>query len=174
MLVGDRIRRTSRLNDVHRKALWWHFTLEWVSGKLGLRNQSRVCLSRFLPKTYLAQSIASIWMRTRVGWLLGVSGCNYLCPGLRCVWYDSRPTNTFYDILWHVLLPNVFQAIVCLGTHCRGFKAVSNRASFFGQFVREILGGSVKLDAVILISHKSLFGYALCKALWYILLRIGF
>ncbi|KAJ8630156.1 hypothetical protein MRB53_023479 [Persea americana] len=28
-----------------------------------------------------------------------------------------------------------------------------------------ILGGSVKLDAVILISHKSLFGYALCKAL---------
>ncbi|XXG72966.1 hypothetical protein AAC387_Pa07g1952 [Persea americana] len=50
-------------------------------------------------------------------------------------------------------------------THCRGFKAVSNRASFFGQFVREILGGSVKLDAVILISHKSLFGYALCKAL---------
>ncbi|KAJ8630178.1 hypothetical protein MRB53_023501 [Persea americana] len=51
------------------------------------------------------------------------------------------------------------------GTHCRGFKTVSNRASFFGQFVREILGGSVKLDAVILISHKSLFGYALCKAL---------
>ncbi|KAJ8630167.1 hypothetical protein MRB53_023490 [Persea americana] len=48
-------------------------------------------------------------------------------------------------------------------TRCRGFKAVSNRASFFGQFVREILGGSVKLDAVILISHKSLFGYALCK-----------
>ncbi|XXG72965.1 hypothetical protein AAC387_Pa07g1951 [Persea americana] len=47
-----------------------------------------------------------------------------------------------------------------------GFKAVSNRASFFGQFVREILGGSVKLDAVILISHKALFGYALCKALW--------
>ncbi|KAJ8630176.1 hypothetical protein MRB53_023499 [Persea americana] len=46
----------------------------------------------------------------------------------------------------------------------KGFKAVSNRASFFGQFVREILGGSVKLDAVILISHKSLFGYALCKA----------
>ncbi|KAJ8630175.1 hypothetical protein MRB53_023498 [Persea americana] len=38
--------------------------------------------------------------------------------------------------------------------HCRGFKAVSNRASFFGQFVLEILGGSVKLDAVILISHK--------------------
>ena len=28
-----------------------------------------------------------------------------------------------------------------------------------------ILGGSVKLDAVILISHKSLFGYALCKDL---------
>ena len=28
-----------------------------------------------------------------------------------------------------------------------------------------ILGGSVKLDAVILISHKSLFGYALCNDL---------
>ena len=26
-----------------------------------------------------------------------------------------------------------------------------------------IVGGSVKLDAVILISHKSLFGYALCR-----------
>ena len=25
------------------------------------------------------------------------------------------------------------------------------------------VGGSVKLDAVILISHKSLFGYALCR-----------
>ena len=73
-------------------------------------------------KPYLVQSIASVWIRTRVGWLLGVSGCNDSCPRLRCVGYNSRPTNTFYDILWHVLLPNVFQAIVRFGTHLRGFK----------------------------------------------------
>ena len=45
-----------------------------------------------------------------------------LSLGLRCVSHDSRATNTFKDILRHVLLRNVFQAIVGLGTQCRDLK----------------------------------------------------
>ncbi|KAJ8630182.1 hypothetical protein MRB53_023507 [Persea americana] len=165
VLVGDRIRRNSRLNDVHRKTLWWRFTLKWVSGKLGLRNQSRGCQSRFLPKTtssainsqYLDENSSRMTL-VRFG---GVTICVLVCDAFDTIL--GRQTH-------FMILCDAFCLQMCSKRLCdsernagasRPFKTEPRSSG--RSFV--ILGGSLKLDAVILISHKSFFGHALCKAL---------
>ena len=117
MLVVDRIRRNSRLNDVLWKILWWHFNLKWVSDKLGLRNQSRGTQSRFLLKTE-SSAINSQYLDKNTSWVIlgrfGVISIRYLvCDAFDTILGRQKP---FKDILRHVLLRNVFQAIVGLGT----------------------------------------------------------
>ena len=117
MLVVDRIRRNSRLNDVLWKILWWHFNLKWVSDKLGLRNQSRATQSRFLLKTE-SSAINSQYLDKNTSWVIlgrfGVINIRHLvCDAFDTILGRQKP---FKDILRHVLLRNVFQAIVGLGT----------------------------------------------------------
>ena len=69
MLVVDRTRHNSWLNDVHWKILWWHFTLKCVSGKLGLRNHSRGTQSRFLFKT-VSSAINSQYLDKNTSWMI--------------------------------------------------------------------------------------------------------
>ena len=78
-LVVDRIRRNSRLNDVLWKILWWLFTLKWVSGKWGLRNQSRGTQSRFVLKT-VSSAINSQYLDKNTSWMiLGRFGVGSIC-----------------------------------------------------------------------------------------------
>ena len=69
MLVLDRIRRDSRLNDVLWKILWCLFTLKWVSGKFGHRNQCRGSQSRFLSKT-VSSAIDSQCLDKNTSWMI--------------------------------------------------------------------------------------------------------
>ena len=78
-LVVDRIRRNSRVSDVLWIILWWPFTLKWVSGKWGLRNQSRGTQSCFLLKT-VSSAINSQYLDKNASWMiLGRLGVGTIC-----------------------------------------------------------------------------------------------
>ena len=88
-----------------------------VSDKLGLRNQSRGTQSRFLLKTE-SSAINSQYLDKNTSWVIlgrfGVISIRYLvCDAFDTILGRQKP---FKDILRHVLLRNVFQAIVGLGT----------------------------------------------------------
>ena len=57
------------VDDVHRKTLWWRFTLKWVSEKLGLRIQSRGTQSRFPLKT-VSSAINSQYLDKKTSWMI--------------------------------------------------------------------------------------------------------
>ena len=56
------------------------FTLKWVSGKLGLKNQSRGSQSRFLPKT-VSRAVNSQYFDKNTSWMtLGRFGVQLFVP----------------------------------------------------------------------------------------------
>ena len=101
MLVVDRIRRNSWLNDVLWKILWWLFTLKCVSGKLGLRNQSRGTQSRFLLKT-VSSAINSQYLDKNTSWMIlgrfGVGSIRHLvCDAFETILARQTHLGIFWD-----------------------------------------------------------------------------
>ena len=141
------------------------FTLKWVSGKLGLRNQSRGTQSRFLLKTE-SSAINSQYLDKNTTWVIlgrfGVISIRYLV----CDAFDTilgRQTR-------FMIFCGTFRFQLCFKRLCgkerlaRASMSLKTKTRASGSsFV--IRCRSVKLDAVILIPHKSSFGYALCRDL---------
>ena len=101
MLVIDRIRRNSRLNDVLWEILWWLFTLKWVSGKFGLRNQSRGAQSRFPLKT-VSGAINSQYLDKNTSWMIRgrfgvISICHLVCDEFDTILGRQTHLKIFWD-----------------------------------------------------------------------------